>query len=197
MSILQTLLLAARWHRLYTLCLFTWASFHPSFHVEHPKPNAVALASAIADAALFDPDPVFGDAEHEAAVAAAYAVRESWLVSNAVGDSGAAHGFFQLHSNAGRGTPTEQTAGWLHLLHDGAVICTASPAAPLSGGCNSARKLANRRVKAAFEALDSFFRKESEDASAGPQETPAVAAGGASPAHAEATISAGGSNPTL
>ena len=188
MSILQTLLLAARWHRLYTLCLFVWGSFHPSFHTEHPKPNAVALASAIADATLVDPAPVFGDAEHEAAVAAAYAVRESWLVSNAVGDGGEAHGFFQLHQAAGNGTPAAQTAAWLRLLHDGAVICPTSPAGPLSGGCNSARKLANRRVKAAFEALDSFERQEvpidanaavSQTSAAAPAEAAAVSAGGA------------------
>jgi hypothetical protein len=144
------LLLVIRYFHLKALCFAVWAAFNP--HAVFSK-HSEALADAIATATLFDPSPTFGSAEPEAAVAARYAVEESWLHLRAVGDSGQAHGAFQLHTPAGRGSAQEQAEGWLTMLHDGAVLCPESPAAPLSGGCHRARKLADRRVKAAFEVL--------------------------------------------
>jgi hypothetical protein len=40
------------------------------------------------------------------------------------------------------------------LLHEGARICPANPAAPLSGGCQAASRLAARRVTKALELLE-------------------------------------------
>jgi hypothetical protein len=156
------MLWALQYARLYALCFAVWATFDPAASKAR---DAEALASAIAWAGITDANPVYKDAEHEAAVAARYAVEESWLNLKAIGDSGAAHGAFQLHSSAGRGDAAAQVAGWLALLHEGALRCPASPAAPLSGGCRRAYKLANRRVAAAFAVLDSL-RDAAPDASA-------------------------------
>ena len=105
---------------------------------------------------MFDSNLAYASDEEEVSVAARWAVEESWLRPRAVGDSGVAHGIFQLHSAAGKGTLEQQTQGWLALLHEGARICPESPAAPLSGGCVRARKLADRRTKAALRVLHQF-----------------------------------------
>jgi hypothetical protein len=131
------------------LVLAVWRAFHPGLE---RAPTALPLARAIAQAVAEDSAPVWPMPE-EAAIVALWAVKESWLAPNAVGDHGQAFGYLQLHSAAGRGTELEQVRGWLALLREGARICPESPAAPLSGSCMGARALADRRVERATELL--------------------------------------------
>jgi hypothetical protein len=152
MTFQTALIFAAHYFRLKAICFAVWVAFNPQ---AARAPHADAVADAIATAVMFDAAVVVDD-EHETALAARYAVEESWLKPRAVGDGGDAHGIFQLHSPVGRGSLQEQTAGWLVLLHDGARTCPAHPAAPLSGGCDRAWKLADRRTRAANEVLDHF-----------------------------------------
>jgi hypothetical protein len=53
------------------------------------------------------------------------------------------------------GEPPAQARAWLALLHEGARVCPASPAAPLSGGCVAARSTADRRATRARRLLES------------------------------------------
>jgi hypothetical protein len=84
-----------------------------------------------------------------------YAIRESWLTHDAIGDGGRSFGVWQLRSASGRADLSTQAHAWLALLHEGARICPASPAAPLSGGCVAARSTADRRATKARSLLES------------------------------------------
>ena len=141
------------------LVVATWSFLSPT---AGQSPDAPAIADAIATAVAGDPDPIYGDASVEAAVAAVYAWHESRLrihpvpwVDPSTGKpvDGLAHGIFQLHTHAGELDATTQTVAWLAMLHDGARTCPASPAAPLSGGCTQARKLADRRMAFAVRVV--------------------------------------------
>jgi hypothetical protein len=133
------------------MILALWAAIHPAAPKLHDAP---LIAEAIETAVMSDAEPpVFGSREEDAAVMAYYALRESWLSKDAVGDGGLSFGVWQQKSLAGRADVATQAKSWLSLLHEGAPICPASPAAPLSGGCSEARALADRRVKRAKALL--------------------------------------------
>ncbi|HEX3346057.1 MAG TPA: hypothetical protein VHS09_15845 [Polyangiaceae bacterium] len=138
------------------IVLAIWAAVHPAA----PRlPDAAPIAAAIETAVSQDAEaPVFGSREEDAAVMAYYAIRESWLTHDAVGDGGRSFGVWQLRSASGRADLPTQARAWLSLLHEGARICPASPAAPLSGGCVAARSTADRRATRARTLLESAMR---------------------------------------
>jgi hypothetical protein len=135
------------------LVLTIWAAVHPAA----PRlPDAPQIAAAIDTAVSQDAEPpVFGSREEDAAVMAYYAIRESWLSHDAVGDGGLSFGVWQMRSASGRADLSTQARAWLALLHAGARSCPASPAAPLSGGCVAARSTADRRATKARRLLES------------------------------------------
>lgn len=138
------------------LVLAIWSAIHPSAPRMH---DAGAIATAIDLAVSQDPEaPVFGTREEDAAVMAYYALRESWLNKDAVGDGGLSFGAWQQRSAAGRADIGTQARAWLALLHAGARVCPDSPAAPLSGGCNLARTTADRRATRARQLLEEARR---------------------------------------
>jgi hypothetical protein len=135
------------------IVLAIWAAVHPG---AQRLPDAAPIAAAIDAAVSRDADaPVFGSREEDAAVMAYYAIRESWLTHDAIGDGGRSFGVWQLRSASGRADLPTQARAWLALLHEGARICPASPAAPLSGGCVAARTTADRRATKARTLLES------------------------------------------
>ncbi|HEY8041753.1 MAG TPA: hypothetical protein VIF15_18240 [Polyangiaceae bacterium] len=133
------------------LAMAVWGGVHPTA----PRmADAPVIANAIATVIAQDAEPpVFGSHEEDAAVMAYYALRESWLQVRAVGDGGVSFGVWQEHASTGRADVVTQAKAWLVLLRDGARVCPASPAAPLSGGCTAARKLADKRVARARALL--------------------------------------------
>ncbi|HEY3822351.1 MAG TPA: hypothetical protein VGL81_34535 [Polyangiaceae bacterium] len=135
------------------IVLAIWAAVHPGA----PRlPDAAPIAAAIDTAVSEDSEPpVFGSREEDAAVMAYYAIRESWLTHDAVGDGGLSFGAWQIRSPSGRADIGTQARYWLSLLHEGARICPASPAAPLSGGCVEARSTADGRARRARRLLES------------------------------------------
>jgi hypothetical protein len=138
------------------IVLAIWAAVHPGA----PRlPDAAPIAAAIETAVSQDAEPpVFGSREEDAAVMAYYAIRESWLTHDAIGDGGRSFGVWQLRSASGRADLSTQAHAWLALLHEGARICPASPAAPLSGGCVAARSTADRRAVRARSLLESAMK---------------------------------------
>lgn len=151
----------ARVLHLRALVFAVWGAVHP---LAPQMRDAPAIAWAIARAVDEDPDPVFGDAETEAAVAAYWALRESWLRREVVGDGGRSFGVWQEPRFVGKGPLRAQATYWLRLLHEGQRICPASPAAPLSGGCERAWKLADRRVAETRAILSALTRPGPEQA---------------------------------
>lgn len=136
---------------LHALIVAIWAAIHPAAPKLH---DASEIADAITIAVNEDKEPpVFGSREEDAAIMAYYALRESWLAKGAVGDGGRSYGVWQEPAITGRADVLTQARAWLVTLHEGARICPASPAAPLSGGCWAARSLANRRVARARTLL--------------------------------------------
>jgi hypothetical protein len=133
------------------LVLAIWAAIHPSA----PKlPDAPEIATAIEVVITEDNlPPVFGSREDDAAVMAYYALRESSLRKHAVGDGGRSFGVWQENEKTGRADVLTQARAWLYMLHEGARICPDNPAAPLSGGCTAASRIAARRVAKARELL--------------------------------------------
>jgi len=139
-----------------TIILAIWAAVHPAA----PRlADASEIADAITTVVSQDDEPVFGTREDDAAVMAYYALRESWLRKGVIGDGGRSFGVWQQSSATGRGDVLTQARAWFRLLREGARICPASPAAPLSGGCNAARKVADRRVTRARELLGVALEK--------------------------------------
>ena len=146
------------------LVLAVWTAIHPAA----PKlVDAPEIATAIATVVSQDPQPpVFGSREEDAAVMAYYALRESWLRKGVVGDHGKSFGVWQEPEATGKADVLTQARAWVAVLREGARLCPESPAAPLSGGCVAARKLADRRVKRARALLDTA--KQAIAASASP-----------------------------
>lgn len=134
------------------LVLAVWSAINPAA----PKlVDAPEIATAIATVVSEDPQaPVFGSREEDAAVMAYYALRESWLRKGVVGDNGRSFGVWQEPASTGRADVLTQARAWVATLREGARLCPASPAAPLSGGCVAARKVADRRVKRARALLE-------------------------------------------
>jgi hypothetical protein len=159
------------------LVLAIWAAIHPSA----PKlPDAPEIASAIETVITQDNlPPVFGSREEDAAVMAYYALRESWLRKHAVGDGGRSFGVWQENERTGRADVLTQARAWLYMLHEGARICPDNPAAPLSGGCTAASRIAARRVAKARELL--AVAKRALSASHSTDETPRTRSAALSP----------------
>jgi hypothetical protein len=134
------------------LVMAIWSAMHP---MAPSLPDAPEIADAIVIAVSEDTKPpVFGSREEDAAVMAYYALRESWLRKHVVGDGGRSFGVWQESSRTGRADVVTQARAWLVLLHEGARICPTNPAAPLSGGCRAAARLAARRVTKALELFE-------------------------------------------
>ncbi len=134
------------------LVLALWGAVHPG--APHLR-DAASIAAAIDVAVSADAEPpVFGSREQDAAVMAYWALRESWLTRDAVGDGGRSWGVWQQPAAVGRADLATQARAWLALLHEGARICPQSPAAPLSGGCAAGRSLADKRASKALRLLD-------------------------------------------
>jgi hypothetical protein len=135
-----------------------WAFIHPQLPVSG---DAAEIASAIVTVVLEDGDrsPVTGSHALDAAAMAYWAACESTLRLGAFhahavspGDHRSA-GAWQLGPEWGQRSALEQARAWLYLLRAGAKVCPESPASPLSGGCQRARKLADRRMEEARRAL--------------------------------------------
>jgi hypothetical protein len=142
---------------LVALCFAVWSAMTPSYaHVG----DAAAIAGAIAQAVVDDGKraPVFSSHAEDAALAAVYAAHESSLNAHAwhESDNDEDHpsvGPWQLGVEW-QGRPLfAQARVWLYMLHEGRRICSESPAAPLSGGCKRARRLADRRHAEATSLL--------------------------------------------
>lgn len=138
------------------LVFAVWSAIHPSA----PKlVDAPEIASAIVTVVSEDPKPpVFGSREEDAAVMAYWALRESWLRKGVVGDQGRSFGVWQEPASTGKADVLTQARAWVAVLREGARLCPESPAAPLSGGCVAARRLADRRVKRARALLEAAKR---------------------------------------
>jgi hypothetical protein len=95
--------------------------------------------------------PVLGNRETDIAACVVWAWHES-RNRDILGDSGKAHGPWQLW-NCRKADIDGQAACWYNQLIDGAKTCPDSPAAPLSGSCLLAKRLANRRVHQAQKLL--------------------------------------------
>jgi hypothetical protein len=146
------------------LVLTIWAAIHPSA----PRlRDAMMIADAIQAVISADTaPPVFGSREDDAAVMAYYALRESWLSKDAVGDGGKSFGVWQQPPAVGRADLLTQARAWLVVLHEGARICPASPAAPLSGGCINGRRVADRRASRARILLEAARKTLAANAAA-------------------------------
>jgi hypothetical protein len=134
------------------LVFAVWSAIHPAA----PKlQDAPEIAAAIERVVSEDPQPpVFGSREEDAAVMAYWALKESWLRKGVVGDGGRSFGVWQEPAITGKADVLTQARAWVAVLREGARLCPVSPAAPLSGGCVAARKVADRRVKRARALLD-------------------------------------------
>lgn len=117
-----------------------------------------AIANAIVDSVLIDHENAVFGPEKTIAVMAYYSGAESGnsLTAESIYEA-AAHGAWQQYSGSGRGDALTQARAWLRLLALGARICPTSPAAPLSGGCHRAYKLADRRSRIAWRLADLDF----------------------------------------
>lgn len=143
--------LPARTMSIKVLVFAIWTAIHP---LAPRSGNASEIAAAIADVLSSDPrPPVFTSREEDASVMAYYALRESWLRKDVVGDGGRSFGVWQEQSSSGRGDVLTQARAWVALLREGAKACPESPAAPLSGGCKAGRRVADRRVARARALL--------------------------------------------
>lgn len=144
-------------HALKLLVLAVWAAMTPRYD---RAADADAIATAIAQVVAADGSraPVMSSHAEDAALMAVYAARESMLddcaVHAPISDwDHPSYGVWQ-EGPQWRGKPiSAQARAWMYLLREGARICPESPAAPLSGGCTQARKLADRRVREARELL--------------------------------------------
>lgn len=150
---------AAHVNRIAAIVLSIWQILSPP---SARTSDAAELATAIALAVDGDTSPVWGDAELEAAVAAVFCWHESRVRIHPVQwrdpktgilTDSHAHGAFQLRSEAGNGDALTQAVAWIDLLKLGAEKCPDSPAAPLSGSCLLAKRLADRRVETAVRLL--------------------------------------------
>ena len=141
----------ARWTTLRALCLSVWAGTS--------TPDAGEIADSIATAVLEEPTPVFASAEEDAAVLAIFARGESGLDRAPKPQSwdaraGVSCGVWQQRCRWLSPTILGQARVEIELLARGAVLCPASPAAPLSGGCHGAgRRLADARVARAMAVI--------------------------------------------
>ena len=123
-----------------------------------PTKDSDAIADAIVTATLMDHENAVFGPEKTIAAMAYYSGAESNNHIDAYSNLDApAWGFLQQQSGLGKGDALTQARGWLRLLAFGSRICPASPAAPLSGGCRRAYRLADRRTHTAWRLANLDF----------------------------------------
>jgi hypothetical protein len=115
----------------------------------HP-PRAVMEANAAALAAEAD-RPVLGSIVEDAAALMVWEERESGFspmprAYSWDAKAGKSLGLLQQRPGVGDAAFEVQVTAWLGLLREGVKACPESPAAPLSGSCVGARRLADRRM---------------------------------------------------
>ena len=128
--------------RMLLSCLALVMHVHPS--------RAVMTANAAALAAEAD-RPVLGSIVEDAAALMVWEERESGFSPTPKAYSwdakaGKSLGILQQRPGVGDASLQVQVSAWLDLLREGTKTCPESPAAPLSGSCIGARRLADRRM---------------------------------------------------
>jgi hypothetical protein len=105
---------------LHIVVLAVWALMHGGAERLAAAP---AIASAIEYAVNHDSSPPFtGDRNLDAAVMGYYALRESWLQVNAVGDNGASCGPWQIRCEYSRKMSLrDQASLWLRMVHQSSL----------------------------------------------------------------------------
>jgi hypothetical protein len=158
----QVLQYIAQWISLKSLCIAVWTALSPA---SAQTSDAVEIAESIATAVLERDLPVFKTIEEDAAIAAVWAYGEtggtlsrhprpmSWDAK-----AGLSCGVWQQRCNSLAPTILGQARSELWLMHRGAVLCPSQPMAPLSGGCQAGRRLADRRVARARTLLAGLER---------------------------------------
>jgi hypothetical protein len=113
------------------LVAMLFALWHAAAPGVERQRDAREIAEAIATAVIEDGQrtPILSSHAEDAAVAGYYAMRESWLDLDAVGDGGRSRGAWQLQGSAGRAPAVDQARAWLALMHRGARDCRDSPRA--------------------------------------------------------------------
>lgn len=186
---LSSFVVAARFRDLVAVVTVVWQTISPS--ARGLSPEAPQVASAIAEAVLADEaqhandaEPAPYDPELRAALLAVFAFRESGVRAHpclhsklsTCGDSGAAHGYWQLHQPAGEERAVRQAEVWLALLRQSAALCPEKPLAMVASGfCDRGTKLADSRLKVAETAVEAFHaeRPAAEAAAGGGASLPA------------------------
>lgn len=114
------------------------------------SPDTSRIVDAI-EASTSDP--------HEAALSLVFADRESGMREHPQAYSwdaraGRSCGPWQEPCDFVKGaTLAQQAKAWIYLLHEGAKSCPDAPTAPLSGGCDRGRRIADARELAASSLL--------------------------------------------
>lgn len=146
------------------------------------SPEAPVVANAIAFSILTEPAGPYDD-ETTAALLAEFAFKESGIQAHpcahtkspTCGDSGLAHGYWQLHQPSGEETAERQAASWLALLRQSAAVCPGRPLAMVaSGQCDLGTRIADARLKAAQAAVNTW--RNAQQAAERPAEAPPAAA---------------------
>ena len=134
-----------------SLVLAVWVLLGASpQHIQAIFPVSRAIAGAISED-LANP-PVLGSHLEDAVAMAEWAFLESGVDENPVPRSWDAKdlvscGIWQEPCTFVRASSVRaQARYWLRLAHEGSRNCPESPLAPLSGGCNNARTMADHRV---------------------------------------------------
>jgi hypothetical protein len=141
--------------RMYLAALALVMHVHPS--------RAVMAANAAALAAEAD-RPVLGSIVEDAAALMVWEQRESGFSPTPRAYSwdakaGKSLGVLQQRPGVGDAALEVQVTAWLGLLREGAKTCPESAAAPLSGSCVGARKLADRRMAYAATLVQAISGK--------------------------------------
>ena len=131
------------------LVFAVWSAIHPH---AGKSGDAPVIAAAIATAVSEDEARGAKDGPIEAALLAVFAWHESNVQMVPFPDSwdskaGLSCGPWQQSCEAVRGMAAlGQARRWLGLLHEGTASCPKTPLAPISGGCEAARKVGFKRL---------------------------------------------------
>lgn len=164
----ESFLVAAKYRDLAAVVAVTWRAL-----TSNPGPEAPGVADAIAQAVLADDaqhaEPAPYSPELRAALLAEFAYRESGIRAHpclhsklsTCGDSGKAHGYWQLHQPAGEDVAVRQAEVWLALLRQSSQLCPERPLAMVASGlCDRGTKLADSRLKVAEAAVTNWRNGE-------------------------------------
>ena len=186
----SSFIVAAKYRDLVAVVTLAWRALTPS-----PGSEAPVVANAIAQAVLEDDTQGPYDRETKAALLAVFAFRESALQAHpclhsklpTCGDSGAAHGYWQLHQPAGEDVAVRQAQVWLALLRESAARCPERPLAMVASGfCDRGTRLAESRLKVAEAAVStwrqtSYAERPAEAAQAAGETAPPLPAAAIAP----------------